>query len=537
MAMKHLRASLLSIVLLLMISSVAHALTGAQVAQLLNTRYNAAAAACVGNRPAYFCSGVLVRGVAADHAGVFWAHSPDAIAQGAESFTWLRVDLSTAAVEQKNGVVFTDAFTAVGQGKTLEVLCVYPFVAGAQGTRPDFGCGLPARLLRQETDVSSCAALGIVDAEQWLAHFRQQDFQPNLQCSLSTQDPAQFKASLEAHERIDADWSSKPNELMIRNWDSQSPKLIPIEALFYDSTQAGALLGAQLDQRDYFDATGDWLPILRMDLSDSQTGVFGFNLRDQLYIGYTTAAALNARYADTSTTCRGEYAGYFCNGVLFRSTQATTAYHAWNPSPGSVTNNGVSFSYTRADVTFTVLVYNRPFGFIFRELLAPAGHPQTLRCAYPYDAATGGSTDPCTFRGECEALGITSVELWQQHYSATPGRGCAFSATPAQFQLSIDVRRVVPDIADSWNEIMMAAWPQNIPLQLPLEALFYSQASGLGPAQFIQRDFYNQTGHFLPIVLMDLAATDGQVFNYAPLDQVAPGSPSIRQQINESGAE
>lgn len=34
-----------------------------------------------------------------------------------------------------------------------------------------------------------------------------------------------------------------------------------------------ALLGAQKDQRDYFTTTGDWLPVLRMDLNLAPDGV------------------------------------------------------------------------------------------------------------------------------------------------------------------------------------------------------------------------------------------------------------------------
>ncbi|MCU1774406.1 hypothetical protein NTD85_22580, partial [Pseudomonas sp. 13B_3.2_Bac1] len=106
----------------------------------------------------------------------------------------------------------------------------------------------------------------ISDAQGWIAHFQQQNLQPDKQCSLSSQVPVLFKASLIAHQGFDATWVAKPNLVQIKNWDATAPKRIPIQALFYDTSQTGALLGAQKDQRDYFDATGDWLPVLRMDL-------------------------------------------------------------------------------------------------------------------------------------------------------------------------------------------------------------------------------------------------------------------------------
>ncbi|MFJ3011298.1 hypothetical protein ACIPGE_28945, partial [Pseudomonas fluorescens] len=45
-------------------STLAFAATGPEVAKLLNTRYQNTTAECVGEHPAYFCSGVLLRGSA-----------------------------------------------------------------------------------------------------------------------------------------------------------------------------------------------------------------------------------------------------------------------------------------------------------------------------------------------------------------------------------------------------------------------------------------------------------------------------------------
>jgi hypothetical protein len=187
----------------------------------------------------------------------------------------------------------------------------------------------------------------------------------------------------------------------------------------------------------------------------------------------------------------------------------------------------VSFSYARADVGLTLTP--RAYAFIFKALSAPTGHPVTLRCAYPFNSGTANSTDPCTFRGVCEEQGVTSVAAWRSKYGTKPHEGCAFTSSADQFQLSIAVRsgQVVPE--KNWNEIMIAAWPQDIPEALPLEALLYKPTSGLGPAQFIQRDYFRQTGRFLPIVSLNVHAADKKVFNYSPDDQLGEGSPSGRQ--------
>ncbi|ANH97194.1 hypothetical protein A8L59_07220 [Pseudomonas koreensis] len=506
-------------------SNLAFAATGPEVAQLLNNRYQNTTADCVGDHPAYFCSGVLMRG--SPETGEFWKHSAIATQLGAESFSYLRADLGTRQLTQKNGVVFSDTFTAIGKFQTLDVLCAYPFTFAMTGTRPDFGCGSLAA--RAEPDPSSCAAQGVSDAQGWIAHFQQQGLQPDKQCSLSSQAPLLFKASLVAHQGLGGTWAASPNLLQIKNWDSNTPRQIPIQALFYDITQTGALLGAQKDQRDYFIATGDWLPILRMNLQQAPDGVFGFNQQDQLYTGYEVASRLNTRYEQTASTCQAGKTAYFCNGVLLRGTTASRAFHMWNPSPTSVGNGGVSFTYLRRDAGLTKPVYSQ--GFLVRESFAPAAYPLTAMCAYPFDGGTSRPLDTCRVRGDmCDELGITSVQAWATRYASAPRSSCAFNIDPAQFQLNIDVRPTVTN-GDGWNEVMIQTWPQDIPLQIPLEAFYYSlkahyNAKGLEQAQFAQRDYFEVTGRFLPIVLIDLEAPAGQVFGYNPADQLAPGAPA-----------
>lgn len=525
--MKTLISSLAAV--LLSICFQAQAITGPETAQLLNNRYQTTTPTCSSNKPAWYCDGVLLQAQSLTAGQTFWQHGAEATALGAEGLTYLRSDLGIRESGKPNGVVFSDLFTAVGDGKSLDVLCVYPFAAALGASRADFGCALPAGSPSPAAEAGSCAALGVTDTQSWLEHFQQSGNQVQQQCSLSALDPAQFSASLQAHESLGSEWSARTNQLQVKNWDASAPLSVPVQALFYDTSKTGAMLAAQQDQRDFFAATGQWLPVLRLDLNDASGKVFGFNLQDQLYVGYEVAARMNARYADTRTECPGGQPAYYCNGVLFRSTDATSAFHAWNPSPGSAKNNGVSFSYAREGVAINQLVYSRPFGFTFKESAAPVVHPATVRCAYPYDAGTSGSPDPCTFRDACEVLGVNSVALWMARYAGNPGRGCAFGgASAAQFQLSMDVRREFPDRSD-WNEIMVAAWPQDIPDQLPLEALFYQSGSaGLPHAQFIQNDYFQQTQRFLPVVAMNLAAADGTIFTYIPADQLAPGTPSSR---------
>ncbi|ROM70549.1 hypothetical protein BK653_01265 [Pseudomonas brassicacearum] len=526
------RTGHLILALLLSIAALAamtvKAATGPEVAQLLNRNFQFTPSECTAQKPAHACSGVLARG--SPSSGQFWQPDPVSSQLGAQSFTYLRADLGTRSLAQPNGVLLSDGFTAISQGKTLDVLCAYPFPFTLQANRSDFGCGWVAASASALSDSSSCAAQGVSDARSWLEHFQQQNLQPVAQCSLSSLQSASFKASLEAHESLDADWSAKPTQLQLRNWEANTPKQMPILGVFYDVTQTGSLLGAQKDQRDYFDATGDWLPIVRMDLSQAPEAVFGFDQQDQLYVGYQVAARLNARYADTSPTCRDNTAAYNCNGVLIRTTDVSTDFHSWDPSPQSVTGNGVSYTYARADALISK-VY-KPQGFITRESFSPTGKPLTVRCLYTVDGHTGGSQDICRPRGGmCAEIGITTRESWIARYATNPVTNCAFDTDPAPFQLATTLR---PDSNDpyGWNELIMAPWTEEEPEKLPLEAFTVNTPShqggdGLAGARYIQRDYFQVTGRFVPIVRANFNAAETQVFNYYPQDQTVQDTPMV----------
>ncbi|MBV6752186.1 hypothetical protein KV580_17855 [Pseudomonas chlororaphis] len=537
----------------LFVSGLAQAITGPETAQLLNHRYQQTVAACAGNNPAYFCSGVLIRGSEPERVDGFWMHDSDAVTLGAERFSYVRADIGTQALAQRNGVIFSDSFTAISQGKTLDVLCAYPFVANITSTRPGYGCGLSSSTSQRLEDPSSCATLGITDATAWLRYFQQNANQPDKQCSFSSQSPTPFKASLEAHQGLDAQWSAKPNELLIRNWETAQPQRIPLQGLFYDVTQTGGLLGAQKDQRDYFNATGEWLSILRMNLRDGPDAVFGFNLQDQLYIGDQVASRLNARYTNTAATCPDGRASYYCNGVLIRITDASSDFRAWNPSPGSIERNGVSFSYMRADVPLPRLAWSKHQGLIMKELAAPTAHPLELRCSYPYDGATFYRSNSCNQHSgapnvsrPCDEQGITTAAQWLAYFNGLTSKhtGCSFGPGPIPFDVSLQARALLSaSYLNEQNEVIIADWGQNIPTQIPLEAFFYTLGStALPAAQFFQHDYFEQTGNFLPIVRVNLAPAAGEpVFSYAPEDQwgdLAQRPPRILQATEDgNGAE
>lgn len=484
---------------------------GPRITAELNRRYADAQTACAVTRPAFYCSGVLVRALPANHANTFWAHDTVGTALGAQSLAYLRVDVGTRTLNQPSGVVFSSVLEAVALGKVLDVLCAYPLVSDVTAQRGAYGCA-PLVGAFAEEDPSSCAAVNVTTVSQWLTHFAQVGGDRRRQCSFSTRVAAQFQNSMAAHRQLPAT-AAEPMELRVRNWNANAPASLPLNAVFYDVNQANGLLAAQRDQLDYFTATNVWLPLLRLNLSETPGRVFGFDENEQLYIGSLVAERLNSRYSNTDSTCRNGQAAFYCNGVLIRATAATSKFHAWDPSPNSVSRNGVSFTYLRADSRVRTLT--GATGLIFAESFKPVAYPITLRCAYPVNAGTNAIFQSCR-TPSCQDSGVTSVAIWRARYAGAPANSCAFGPDAVAFQLNMAVRASMSDT--SHNEIIIAAWTKGIPEQLPLEAFFYS-GGGLANSQFIQKDYYRSTSRFLPIIKVNLNATSGGVFSFDPKDQ------------------
>ncbi|MFJ2991548.1 hypothetical protein, partial [Pandoraea sp. NPDC087047] len=316
---------------------------------------------------------------------------------------------------------------------------------------------------------------------------------------------------------------------LLAAWDPARPETIPLQAFYYDVANGGQLTQAQRYQRQYFDATGQWLPILRMAMASGVSTAFGFDERDQLDYGIALAQHLNARFADTSA-CPGGVSPYLCNGVIVRVTGYGADFHSWNPSPGAINRKGVSASYLRSDAKVRALAFEGGEGLIFAPFGAPVQLPLVARCIYPADAGTGYRSDVCgsytsPLSVPCAQLGITTLAAWRANFDQTGwSQQCALGVDTAAFNLSLAARGTFPvpgEWHELWNELIIAPWPQNVPSQLPLEAVMYTTESAAfrTGAQYIQRDYFNQTGRFLPIIRVDVGGSPQAPFSYTPVDQ------------------
>ncbi|MEJ4044612.1 hypothetical protein [Erwinia sp. SLM-02] len=258
--------------------------------------------------------------------------------------------------------------------------------------------------------------------------------------------------------------------------------------------------------------------------------------------GYAVAAAMNRRYFDTQDTC-GSQPAYYCNGVMIRAANGKSKYHAWDPSPSSVSRGGVAFSYFRTDLSAVRLQENRSQGFSIKNnnSRATTDYPLEVACSFPYDAGTESRID----RGcgmylsdrasrACDQQGITTAQQWLTHFNSVANSGdlrymhqCSFSGDTTPFATSLEARRISrPDTQNirwSQNELALKTWPVGTSQTLPVESFFYAvgnnQADGLSGAQYMQQDFYQQTGIVVPVVRLNLANNVKEVFSFRQEDQ------------------
>lgn len=282
--------------------------------------------------------------------------------------------------------------------------------------------------------------------------------------------------------------------------------------------------------------------------------------------GRLVAEALNRRYNDTRNDCNGK-AAYFCNGVFMRTTGANTRYHAWDPSPTSISLGGISFSYLRKDTGIRKFVNNETQGLILKNNAASAQDGQLdvrLLCSYPTNAGTssrftekGCGPQPSypTDSGACarQTPPVDSIDRWKTHYSSvdSSSRGrhqCSFAADTASFALSLAVRDHFPAPGSErplHNEVVLETWPTGTTTALPLEAVFYltqqTREVGLAGAQFIQRDYFDVTGHVIPLIQVNLNETSPYSFNISeqavtpPAPEIHPAITSVRDSSKELG--
>lgn len=242
--------------------------TGEELAAKLNARFNRVVPDCDG-KAAYRCSGVVLRSNETYGRVPTWVPGAASALKEILPTSYIRQDISNAARSIWN-------YQFIGFGILLNAAdystrCMFP-INGFSDDNADNGCGAMEEGLKSDVDNSSCAALGITTARQWM----DKSTGVGPYCSFSTHSAVPFMEAIKAqnlhHEERNANmW----NELVVNaspdNWDANNPVNNPIEALWYhkaaleSSSFLTGRLGAQHEQLLIFEMTGKAIPVISIN--------------------------------------------------------------------------------------------------------------------------------------------------------------------------------------------------------------------------------------------------------------------------------
>jgi len=278
---------------------------GEALAERLNARYEDVRSTCTDGNAAYFCSGVIYRGVIWASPYYFWNNKVDPNYTGV-SFSYLRKDVGIRRSFQDQGYVFGPADDWARAGApVLEMYCSFAFDGYTGAQRGIHGCGAHRGL----KDSGPCGEQGIETVEAFAAHYLSGGSnyvaRQTHQCAFGV-DARAFQLSIHARKGglLEEDEWQRYTEQVIGTWPQDIPQKLPIEALYVfvegRAPTSASLRQARAMQADFFVQAGRLLPILRMTTSLSDPP-FSFHAEDQ----GTPDDAASRRIAARKTTGPG----------------------------------------------------------------------------------------------------------------------------------------------------------------------------------------------------------------------------------------
>ncbi|MGC7837761.1 DUF2599 domain-containing protein [Pseudomonas wayambapalatensis] len=277
------RLSLLAASLVLNHSALAA--PGPETAHALSVRYLQSPPNCGStNKPRFLCAGVILKGTTHMNQENSWDPTPEERENGGTAYTYLAKDatFSHLALNDTNGYIIYPAEQQPKESRTLQLLCFFP-VDGGRRTRSDHGCGES-----QEGGASSraCHLQDITTAKGWLANYGND---PAKQCGFSVANGMGlvavngFNAGVEATGLLPGEQN---NELRGKTWEGIPPAHLPIQAFFYLHDSPQGLLKAQQDQRQFYKATGTFVPIITLTLPEAdRDALFNYVEASQAKLG------------------------------------------------------------------------------------------------------------------------------------------------------------------------------------------------------------------------------------------------------------
>ncbi|MFQ6573641.1 hypothetical protein [Pseudomonas sp. UM16] len=263
-------------------------LKGQNAAVQLTNWYNRTEANCgTAARPAFLCSGVMLRGTVSMQSYLPWDPSPGSVTSGGVSFAWIRTDTNfkQLPLNYNNGYTFYPVLdTPAGKNSDIAVLCSFPF-DGWTDVRPQQGCGASPDF---PTESRPCNDQGVNTAQQWLNHFNRASNKYLGQCGWNVREGQAntadrfYQSMLSRNLLTGTHWNSN-NELRLATWRTGTGAALPIQSFFYVANTAG-LAAAQDDQRRYYQNYQQVVPVIRLTFAadKNQKAKFEFRADDQV---------------------------------------------------------------------------------------------------------------------------------------------------------------------------------------------------------------------------------------------------------------
>lgn len=268
-------------------------LWGVQTAFYLNKIYNKDINLnqCI-NKPDYYCNGLMVSAFEGK-ADPYWMHQGK---NGKLSLTYFRKDIATFLYGTAGYILFPQNILDAAKLKGLtvnpftpEFRCAFPANAWTN-YRGDNGCGeFTTSSLPQS---AKCQSLGINNSADWIKKYIDSSGHiDQYYCGFYLDGQSDklkmdlFQANIEVQQKLISShlMSDTPyNEIILKAWEADEPKRIPVMALFYIAegsfntlvskggkdavllTEVESLILAQTQQVNYYNEAGIFIPVVKI---------------------------------------------------------------------------------------------------------------------------------------------------------------------------------------------------------------------------------------------------------------------------------
>lgn len=251
------------------------------IVKRLKYRYNNAVGKCLNShkkeKPAYECSGILIRGVNYNLKMKFaWDMKELNKQKEAFSVSYLRRDqvFSSFPRNYDSGFIIYPHLKTPRIKNTYKVLCSFPLDADTD-LREGYGCGRSKGDTTQKS--SHCDKQNIKSLDKWISHYnnimssRYKNFVAR-QCAfeMTTKSATKyFVISLQANKYIQSHsnlYSYRNNDIRMHAWNAEKAEKLPIEAFFYLLGSARGKYLAEKYQDQFYQKGGGEVPIVGIRL-------------------------------------------------------------------------------------------------------------------------------------------------------------------------------------------------------------------------------------------------------------------------------